>query len=255
MANRSTKRRPRIVCVIASRADLERAVRMRRPPDLFELRLDRLAGMADQVERALPKLRRPLIITARDPHEGGANRLRLRQRRDLLVRFLNHADYIDVELRLASALRSLLKLAQNNNVRRIISFHNFKSTPSERILAAKAREAESHGADIFKVATRTDTPVELGRLVEFISKNRVDVPLAVMGIGKLGAISRVLLARAGSVLIYASVGAGTDVEGQLSLEQLRALGFGQRQKRNVIPSEVENGAAGEAATWTGRPDG
>ena len=42
MARRSTKRRPRVVGVIASRADLERAVRMRRPPDLFELRLDRL---------------------------------------------------------------------------------------------------------------------------------------------------------------------------------------------------------------------
>jgi 3-dehydroquinate dehydratase len=47
-----------------------------------------------------------------------------------------------------------------------------------------------------------------------------------MGIGRLGAISRVLLTRAGSVLIYASVGAATDVEGQLSLEQLRVLGFG-----------------------------
>jgi len=53
----------------------------------------------------------------------------------------------------------------------------------------------------------------------------LDLALAVMGIGKLGAISRVLLARAGSVLIYASVGAVTDVEGQLSLEQLRTLGF------------------------------
>ena len=51
-------------------------------------------------------------------------------------------------------------------------------------------------------------------------------PLAVMGIGKLGAIARALLARAGSVLIYASVDAASDVEGQLSLEQLRALGFG-----------------------------
>ena len=47
-----------------------------------------------------------------------------------------------------------------------------------------------------------------------------------MGIGKLGAISRVLLVRAGSVLIYASLGAVTDVEGQPSLEQLRALGLG-----------------------------
>ena len=152
--------------------------------------------------------------------------MRLRQRRDLLARFLNHADYIDVELRSAPALRSLLKLAKNKNVRRIISFHNFKSTPSARILAAKARQAKSHGADIFKVATRTDTPMELGRLLEFMTSSRLDLALAVMGIGKLGAISRVLLARAGSVLIYASVGAVTDVEGQLSLEQLRALGFG-----------------------------
>ena len=226
MAHRSIKRRPRVVGVIASRADLERAVRMRRPPDLFELRLDRLAGMADQVENVLPKLRTPLIITARDPHEGGANKLRLRQRRDLLARFLNHADYMDVELRSARALRSLLTLAEKKNVRRIISFHNFKSTPSARILAAKARQARFHGADIFKVATRTDTPMELGRLLEFMTSSRLDLAVAVMGIGKLGAISRVLLSRAGSVLIYASVGAVTDVEGQLSLEQLRALGFG-----------------------------
>jgi 3-dehydroquinate dehydratase-1 len=223
---RSIKQRPRVVGVIASRADLEQAMRMRRPPDLFELRLDRLGGMANQVESALPKLRRQLIITARDPHEGGANRLRLRQRRDLLARFLNHADYIDVELRLASALLPSFSLAKNKNVRRIISFHNFKSTPSARILALKAREARSHGADIFKVATRTDTPMELGRLLEFMINSRLDLELAVMGIGKLGAISRVLLARAGSVLIYASVGPATDVEGQMSLEQLRALGFG-----------------------------
>ena len=72
-ARRSTKRRPRVVGVIASRADLERAVRMRRPPDLFELRLDRLAGMADQVENVLGKLRTPLIITARHPQRRRRN--------------------------------------------------------------------------------------------------------------------------------------------------------------------------------------
>ena len=239
MAYRSTKPRPRVVGVLASRADLERAVRMRRPPDLFELRLDRLAGIADQVERALPKLRTPLIVTARDPREGGANKLRLRQRRDLLARFLNHADYIDVELRLASALLPSFCLVGNKNVRRIISFHDFKSTPSVRMLADKAREARSHDADIFKVATRTDTPIQLSRLLEFMTSSRLDIGLAVMGIGKLGAISRVLLARAGSALVYASVRNATDIEGQLSLEQLRELGIGPRQKRNVIPSEVE----------------
>jgi 3-dehydroquinate dehydratase len=68
--------------------------------------------------------------------------------------------------------------------------------------------------------------MELGRLLEFMTSSRADLALAVMGIGKLGAMSRLLLARAGSVLIYASIGAATDVEGQMSLKQLRALGFG-----------------------------
>ena len=223
---RSTKRRPRIVGVIASRDDLEQALRMRQPPDLFELRLDRLAGIVGRVETKLPKLRAPLIITARHPNEGGSGRLSLRQRRALLNRFLTHADYLDVELRSARALRVLLAIAKTKKVRRIISFHDFKSTPSARLLVAKAHNAKALRADIFKVATRTDTPTELGRLLEFITKNRVNVRLAVMGIGGLGAISRVLLTRAGSVLIYASLGPMTDVEGQLSLEQLRALGFG-----------------------------
>jgi 3-dehydroquinate dehydratase I len=225
-ARRSIQRCPLIVGVIASRADLDRAVRMRRQPDLFELRLDRLAGMEDRMEKRLPKLRRPLIITARHPQEGGFGNSELRHRRDLLTQFLSHASYIDVELRSAHALRSVLKLAKNKNVRRIISLHNFKSTPSARMLTAKAREAKSHGADIFKVAARTDTPMELGRLLEFMTNNRLDLALAVMGMGKLGAISRILMARAGSVLIYASIGKITDVEGQLSLEQIRALGFG-----------------------------
>ena len=227
MARLSIKRRPRVVGVIASRVDLERAIRMRRPPDLFELRLDRLVGVANQIEKLLPKLRTPLIITARHPHEGGARKLRLQDRQNLALRFLKYADYIDVELRSVPSLRSLLKLAAKKNVRRIISFHNFKSTPSARVLAAKERDAKSQGADIFKVATRTDTTLELGRLLEFMTNHPLDHAVAVMGIGKLGAISRILLARSGSVLIYAPIGKATDVEGQLSLKQLRALGFGR----------------------------
>jgi 3-dehydroquinate dehydratase I len=225
MARNSTRERPRVVGVIRSRADLERAIRMRRPPDLFELRLDRLAGIIDELENVLPQLRTALIITARHPDEGGAGRLRVRQRRELFARFLDHADYVDVELRSVPALRDLLKQAENKKIRRIISLHNFKSTPSKRILAAKARKAKSLGADIFKVATRAETPMDLARLVDFTTSNRLDFTLAVMGIGKLGAISRVLLARAGSVLVYASIGPESDVEGQLSLEQLHALGF------------------------------
>jgi 3-dehydroquinate dehydratase len=51
-----------------------------------------------------------------------------------------------------------------------------------------------------------------------------------MGIGKLGVISRILLACCGSALVYGSVAAATDIEGQMSLEQLRASGIGTKQK-------------------------
>ena len=237
-ARSSATKRSRVVGVITSRADLGRALGMRKPPDLFELRLDHLAGIVDQhrkssrardlwseLENKLPRLRAPLIITARHSQEGGANNLSLRQRHDLLTRFLPHADYVDVELRSASALRSLLILAKQKKVRRIISFHNFKSTPPPRVLVAKARAAKACGANIFKVATRTDTPIELTRLLDFVTKKSVNLSVAAMGIGKLGAISRVLLARAGSALVYASVAARPDIEGQLSLEQLRSLGL------------------------------
>src|SRR4051812_49505203 len=116
MAAHSTKRLPRIVGVIASGADLNRATRMRRLPDLFELRLDGLAGTADEVEKLLPSLRRPLIITARDPHEGGANKLRLRQRRGLVRRFFDPAAFIDGGIRPAPALPAPLPAAQTPKV-------------------------------------------------------------------------------------------------------------------------------------------
>ena len=216
---------PRVVGVITSCADMNSAIQLRHPPDLFELRLDHLVGVIDEVEEKILQLNSPLIITARHPLEGGTNKLSLLQRRNLLTRFLPYAKYVDVELRSAFAMHALLTLADQRKVRRIISFHNFKSTTTPRILSAKARAAKVHRASIFKLATRTDTPVQLARLLSFITNEKVDLPVSAMGIGKLGAISRLLLARAGSVLVYASIAGRTDIEGQLPLEQLRALGF------------------------------
>ena len=216
--------RPQLVGVIASPADFRFAVTMLEPPDLFELRLDHLRGMIDQLERKMSILsgRRgesaQVIITARDPREGGANNLSLRERRELLLRFLPRAKYVDVELRSARAFKSLLTHARKQNVRRILSLHDFKSTPSARILRAKASLAKMHGADIFKIATRTDTPAQLTRLIDFVTDKGVDFPVSAMGIGKLGALSRVILAQLGSVLIYTSMGR-PNVEGQLSIRQ------------------------------------
>ena len=75
--------RHRVVGVILSPADLDFAIRMGKPPDLFELRLDRFVRMIDQLEKKVSRLRPPLVITARHPLEGGANRLSQLQRHNL----------------------------------------------------------------------------------------------------------------------------------------------------------------------------
>jgi 3-dehydroquinate dehydratase-1 len=191
------------------------------PPDLFELRLDRLIGLLDELEKKVPLLRAPLIVTARHPEEGGANRLSIQRRRELLLRFLPCARYLDVELRSAKELRPVLDLARRKKIHRIISFHNLKETPSVRVLKAKARAARAAGASSFKLATRTDTPAQLVRLFDFFADRDVDFAVSAMGIGQLGAASRVALAQLGSVFTYASIDQST-IEGQLSIRQLRS---------------------------------
>ena len=219
------RRRPRVVGVITSRAEFDFAIRMHEPPDLFELRLDRLVRAIDRLENTISKLRAPLVITARHPMEGGANRLSPLQRHNLLARFLSRARYIDVELRSAPDFGSLLQLARRRNVRRIISVHHLKDTPSSSRLRAQAHAARTRAADIFKVATRTDTPAQLARLIDFAAAKEVGVAVSAMGIGKLGAASRVLLACSGSALVYVSL-SRSEIEGQISLEQFRAFGIG-----------------------------
>src|SRR5262245_62285312 len=123
---------------------------MDKPPDFFELRLDRLARVIDRLENKISKLPAPLIITARHPKEGGANRLSQLQRHDLLARFLSRARYIDIELRSTLVFRSLLSLARQQNVRRIISVHHLKDTPASSRLRAQAHAAQARAAAIFK---------------------------------------------------------------------------------------------------------
>ena len=218
----------RVVGVITSSADLDFAIRMGEPPDLFELRLDRLVSMIERLEKKVSRLRAPLVITARHPMEGGANRLSPLQRQNLLARFLPGARYVDIELRSAPVFRSLLQLARKKKVRRIMSVHYVKSTPSPGRLRAQARAAKAYGADIFKVVTHTDTPAQLTRLIDFATGKDLGVSVSAMGIGKLGAASRVLLACSGSALVYVSLG-HSDLEGQISLQQFRALGIGSPQ--------------------------
>ncbi len=211
---------PRVVGVIFSLTDFRRALRMRNPPDLFELRLDGLLKSLDAVRTGISKLPAPLIITARHPREGGANFLSASTRRSLLLDFMPYAAYVDIEARALPFFGPVLQAAAGREVSIIVSFHDLQGTPGPSRLDKFAAAARSAGASIIKIATRTDTAAQLGRLVEFFDRHRRAARLAAMGMGKLGRSSRVDFAHRGSVLSYAYLG-HPQAQGQLSVRELR----------------------------------
>jgi 3-dehydroquinate dehydratase-1 len=196
------KRRSNIVGTIPSSAALACALKLKPGAvDAFELRVDHFAGDPTPLLRAAPRLKAPLIVTVRSPLEGGANRLNDKQRRELLARFFPFADALDLELRSAEAFADTIAEARACKVAVILSCHDFRRTPSIRTLAARLSLAKAARADIFKVATLTNTPADLHTLLGFLTRG-ADLPLSVMGMGKFGKISRLLFAQAGSVLNY-----------------------------------------------------
>jgi 3-dehydroquinate dehydratase type I len=212
---------PKLVAVIMSAADLRLATKTSPPPDFFELRLDSLIG-GKSLGKELPALPAPLIITARDPAEGGKNRLPVKVRRDLLLQFLPSAQYVDIELRSVRAHRKVIERARRIGVGTIISFHDLDNTPSLGRLRAKAKQAARFRPAVVKLATRTDEGTQLKRLVELMASPPSELPMAVMGIGKLGQVSRLLLAQCGSKFVYTSLRKG-GIPGQIPLEEFRRL--------------------------------
>ncbi|CAN5421996.1 hypothetical protein BH20VER3_BH20VER3_05580 [soil metagenome] len=212
---------PVLVGVIASRASLARAIRLRRPPDFFELRLDALRPSLDAVERAIPRLRAPLILTARHPAEGGQGDLESPTRRALLRRFLEHPALVDIELRSVPQMKTLLLELRRRRIGLLISVHCLKDTPPIEELHRLAKSAAAARPAFLKIVTRTDKPAQLARLISFfLEAPAARYPLAVMGMGKLGLQSRLRLDRLGSALTYVSLGEPNS-KGQPSLSQLR----------------------------------
>jgi len=168
--------------------------------DLVEVRLDTLRRRLSLLDRALPGAPVRWLLTARHPAEGGAPGTAAGERRALLERYWFCASALDVELRSAAALRDLLERARVNGVRRIVSHHDFAGTPPLGALRKVVRQAAAAGADIVKIATHLRDPQDLCTLLRLQASTAV--PLATMGMGPLGKVSRLVLAAAGSRLNY-----------------------------------------------------
>jgi 3-dehydroquinate dehydratase I len=190
----------------------------RTPVDAVEVRVDALPGPPD-VQR-LAALTQPAIVTIRRHDEGGCLPLPDAVRAELFAEYLPVAAAMDIEAGSLGSLAETVEAARRQRRLVIGSFHDFSGTPSLARLRAVARRALDSGADVVKVATVTETPSDVATLLRFLEEN--PGRCAVMGMGTLGRASRLLLAKAGSVLNYGWL-ARPQVPGQWSAAELARL--------------------------------
>jgi 3-dehydroquinate dehydratase I len=211
MANKLSNR-GNVVGTVHSAASLKAALRIEAGTlDFLEIRVDSFIGREEELLRQLPKMKLPLIVTVRHPLEGGAHGLSAAKRRECYKKFLPHAALVDIELRSAKSLDDVVACAQEKNKGIILSYHNFRKTPSLDELRSLASAARKAGADIFKAAVTVSTPADLAVLLSFQAGQKMR--LSLMGMGRYGKISRLLFAQAGSVLNYGFLGSA-QVDGQ-----------------------------------------
>ena len=182
--------------------------------------VDFLEWRADFLGTGIVKSKIPWIVTARHPAEGGQNAMSAPARREALLELLPAAALVDVEIRSLGGMAKVLSEARKSGVGVIASFHDFQKTPPAPRLQALVKQASDAGADVLKIATHTNTPGDVARLLDLLEKT--SLPLAVMGMGPLGMASRVMLAAAGSVLNYGWLHQ-PNVTGQWSAKDLRGI--------------------------------
>lgn len=169
--------------------------------DAVEVRVDSLPKPPG-LDR-LAALIQPAIVTVRRFEEGGSRSLDDAQRAALYLELLPAAAAVDLEVASLRrrALRPVIEAARGAKVPVIASFHDFSATPSLSRLKTVVARARGEGADVVKIACKTEAPTDVAALLTLLEQSAG--PVSVMGMGKLGRASRLLLAKAGSVLNYA----------------------------------------------------
>lgn len=218
--------RPLAVGVIADSAALEHFTSLDSAArtalcDVAELRLDQLQLPAVDLRARLVGNETPLLLTARHPAEGGQGSEDPAARAALIEPLLDLATLIDIELRSVLPMQPTIQKARLLGVPVIGSFHDFQATPADEVLSGAVNFAQQAGLDAVKIATYLNTQDDLIRLMKLAGETQ-RLRLSIMGMGSWGRISRLVLAKSGSLLNYGFIGTA-NAPGQWPVARLKEL--------------------------------
>jgi 3-dehydroquinate dehydratase-1 len=203
-------------------------------PDILEWRVDFFEGMADtaqvvelaaRIRQAAPAI--PLLFTRRSSREGGENIALSETQVIALYRAVcasGHADMVDYEMgNEAAQVREVCELARDNNVKLILSFHDFERTPPLDVLGQRFDQAQRLGADVAKVAVMPRNMEDVLTLLTATlrASEKLDIPVVSMSMGEFGSVTRLCGWTFGSAMTFA-VGESSSAPGQMPIEDINA---------------------------------
>lgn len=213
------------VCIPVVETTMGRALiaikEVNRWADLIELRVDYLRGV--KLELLLENRQKPFIVTNRRKEEGGQYRGEEKKRLGVLREAVDlGADYVDVEF---AAERSFLQrlLRDRRSAKVILSFHDFRGTPSIKELQKLFGQMIRLEADVIKIvpfARSWEDNLSILSLIPFAKERRQEIVAFCMG--EKGKISRVFSPFVGAAWTYASINrTRASAPGQLTVRELK----------------------------------
>ena len=190
--------------------------------DYAEVRLDFLK--IEQIPEALEIIKNDLnkiVCTLRPKTEGGKFPGNEKERIAILKLIAEYSPFLlDVEYNTLKNNTALVKYLKSTKTKLLVSWHDFKKTPSTAELKKKLNQMSKFSSNVKIVSTAKSTN-DSTRMLELYSKKGKN-NLISFAMGDFGRISRILCLYLGSPYTYVSLGKAI-APGQFSVDEIKKI--------------------------------
>ncbi|KPU81396.1 3-dehydroquinate dehydratase [Nitrosopumilus sp. PRT-SC01] len=190
--------------------------------DYAEVRFDFLK--IEQIPEALETIKKDLnkiVCTLRPKTEGGKFSGNEKERIAILKLIAEYNPFLlDVEFNTLKRNSSLVRYLKSTKTKLLVSWHDFKKTPSSAELKKKMNQMTKFSFNVKIVSTAKSTN-DSSRMLELYSKKGKN-NLISFAMGDLGRISRILCLYLGSPYTYVSLGNAV-APGQFSVDEVKKI--------------------------------
>jgi 3-dehydroquinate dehydratase-1 len=190
--------------------------------DYVEVRFDFLK--IEQIPEAIELIKKDLskiVCTLRPKTEGGKFTGNEKERIAILKLIAEYNPFLlDVEFNTLKRNSSLVKYLKSTKTKLLVSWHDFKKTPSSAELKKKMNQMIKFSSNVKIVCTAKSTD-DSNRMLELYSKKGKS-NLISFAMGDLGRISRILCLYLGSPFTYVSLGKAI-APGQFSVDEIKKI--------------------------------